>query len=223
MASTSMSVTVPQPIASRVRTLTKLVIKAGRKYSDVINVDLYELKACKLSDNDAVQSAIRTVVEEVGRDILDEINAKELIPSDQSRVKIRGLGNKEVDQHKIAPLTIGRALQDEFEIDGNNATCPGVVDWAEYGLGRSDKDPKTAVISIDVTASVEAGAHGKAAARAWRMPRTQTQAPKYVNHKVQHPLRFPNCLSCIRGYLVLACTLKSFLCMCAASSCSCDN
>ena len=46
----------------RIRQLKKLVIKEGRKCSDAILVDLYELNYCDVVDVDAVRSATRAFV-----------------------------------------------------------------------------------------------------------------------------------------------------------------
>lgn len=165
--------------ACRIWQLKKLVIKAGRKFSEAITVDLYDLKSCAISDIDAVRSATQTVVAEVRDEIVREVKDKVLVPPDQSSVNIRGLGKKDVDINRIASVTLGRALQDEF--DANNSSGAGIVDWDQYGLHRSETEPGTAVISISVPASQGYVAGSKPARR---QPRAPTAAQLYADPQV---------------------------------------
>ena len=171
--------------ACRIRQLKKLVIKAGRRCSDAILVDLYELNYCDVVDVDAVRSATRAVVAEVRDEIVREVEEKALVLPDQASVHVRGLGKKLVGIDRIASLTIGRALQDEF--DANNSSGAGVVDWDQYGLYRSEKESGTAVITISVQAMEEAADGSKPAKRPARAPGCNS-AQLYADPQVSRTL-----------------------------------
>ena len=82
---------------------------------------------------------------------------------------------------RIASLTIGRALQDEF--DANNSSGAGVVDWDQYGVYRCEKESGTAVITISVPAMEEAADGSKPAKRPARAPGCNA-AQLYADPKV---------------------------------------